>query len=1393
MESYHRTQKDRQANLNYLERDLTHDDHTRSGWAAGASLYSHDDYQDVCDFEKCIRLGLVGNVESFRRVCTEGKERREERSVPNNIVQENEMLQHKVLKIEMENIAQQKRLQQLEKMVMELAYNRSPTHVLDMNHHPPFGESRGINKVMEGEGVVSKNGDFSSRRTYEESEHCYTSDDERLSGDVASLMEEFDRKGRENGLVYGRSVADSDELDDVTCRESLSMNGSSKSTIHSEDVSSSPLPAFLTPSYHHSLSSNINPYSSENEPMISPQLCLTTPVLLTAAALREAEKHQGLVVKNETTNRFSCLSRISKGSDLPISSSFLDKSVNKPALTITLGSKVSPFSNLLAGIHQASNKGRTKSNNPGKSYWPGCEERSEAPHTPPAAKDSGGFLSPGSSVSGRVCKWSRSLRLPLLSPFPDSHCSDLDTHASDEEDLVVDEVVSLSMAGGNRQRSESFCSITGPCVPPDLLLDTRKIQDEEGVSLGEVREEDIMTEIAGELEDSMLLEDSPELIEDVMTPALHTQADVVDDTVKSTMKDEVKHRVKQEPQSGTEASMCETEHEEIESQVVNKKTLQGSRTLQIDGKDVKLPAGSIILAMVNESGSLVPLPQLPVPAQSLTRTVKVETHDEEIDIETVAEETPVLEAGDLDSLLAQFEASEAVNKSGNNNTKAVSKSSKQLKSVGLTSSVAGNRRSSGSGISSSSNLPQASPTHQNIKDALPKEIIEKIKASTKRKSTQMLPEPLVVRKGRGVKQQEVNPHRSKAHRVVSQSTTPQNTTDLRVPPPLDHDYCISSEKSKKNKHSESRAASNEGLFNKLPDYYTTIPRHDAKKQSISSDEGNDDGGKKDSGVESGDVSDASVETEERRKDGKDSRAVTRDWRNKENRDEGAGYNKDSNIDIYNKLPAYMTDIGNSKPKDDVEADGNGSDGEKEEEKMVEDKPEAKKIKRKLNLSEYRQRIQSTQSSRCPSPALTDTSQAPSGVTSLQVSELVGKMESAKTENLEKKQLDKPESDSSRHVAQDEEMEEGELKGDSESETPVKPHSGGTTTTGCLDNSTSAKLPKDLEAKSPEKSLSVLSLSYNSCSAGNFDGCWKSGSHGPSSRRWSSSSRSRSRSKSPVIIKKHSSRKHRSSRGKRRRTHRCSRSSQSPHSSSRRRWSRSRSRSRSKGRSCSSSSCSSTRSSSRSRSRSNSVKTRDRWVYSHRLASRERRRRSHSRSRSLSSSRYSRVTRSRSPVWGPNRQSRSPHHRLPLRPRRPEDEDRTRQVEERRVIYIGRISEGTTKGDLRRRFQKFGDIVDISVHFREHGDNYGFVTYKNRDEAYNAVEHGNDDPSVPRYDLCFGGRRAFCKVQYSDLDAQANNSQYVGAAVGVPVPARPPPSDSMDFDSLLRAAMKRKTR
>ncbi|XP_069187951.1 uncharacterized protein [Procambarus clarkii] len=1278
----------------------------------------------------------------------------------NNVVHENEMLKHKVFKIEMENVAQQRRLQILEKMVMELTCSRSPSHVLDIRRHPSFSESLGRDKFVElTEGIHRK----------DEFEQDCMNNGNQLSGDVASLMEEFDRKGRENGLVYGMthstcssSVTDSGDLEEargLRCPPSPCLTISSAC---SENVSRSPLPSFLTPSYQQSQNSNLNTYSDNDPRISSPQLCLTTPVLLTTEALKEAEKLQDCNQAFEPkSDQMPYVCSEAVASPLPASASVQGNFLGKSALTLTLGSKVSPFSNLLAGWHQAThNRTRNHSNN---DCWPIRREKFGNLEDEATSKE--GFSSPRSSVSGRIRNWSHSLRLPMLSPLTESRCSDLETQASDEEDLVVDEVISLSMAGGSRQRSESFCSIIGPCISPDLLLDTKKASEELGV------------------------------LQDTRGPTLKTE-----DLMLAEREEQELVCPVEDSKAGLEVTKY-IELEGIKSQVIEEKAVPGNKILHLDGKDVKLPAGSIVLAMVNESGSLVPLPQLQVTPQSLSCTLNTTAHekvfDEEIDIETVMERTPVLEAGDLDSLLAQFEASEAVNKPGGKCLEIVNerKNSEQPKSVGFVSSVESSKRPAASG-SVSSNALQASPTHQNIKDALPKEIIEKIKASTKRKSTKMLSEPLIVHKGRGVKQVDINQPHSKAHRAAPRTdtatstttTTQQSKTDVFVPAPLDHDYCCSPEKQKKNIPSENVSVVGDGLFNKLPEYYTAIPRWDTKKPSISSDDGQDDGGKKDSGVESGDVSDASIETEERKKESKDSINACEEWMNRQGEETKTNY-KD---DVYNKLPAYMTDIGNIKPKEEPEGDVN-SDREKERETIAADKPQVKVIKRKLNLSEYRQRIQSTQSSRCPSPAHTDFTQNAPSSTPLQVSELVGKMENVKTEKIEEERLEGSENNTSGHETVEDEMEEGELKGDSEPETTVNQDKENVST-GCVENLPTGitQTLKEIGIKTLDKSISVITKpSYSNSTSIIYDGRWKSTSR-TFARRWSSSSRSRSRSRSPAQTKKHGSRKHRS-RGKRRRTRRYSNSSQSPHSSSRRRWSRSRSRSLSRPRRRSSpSTCSSSCSSSRSRSRSSSVKTRDRWGYRF-----SRRSRSHSQSRSRSRSRsrsshYSRVSRSRSPLWGSRRRSRSPHHRLSSRSRRMEMTDRDRQVEERRVIYIGRISEGTTKADLRHRFQKFGDIVDISVHFREHGDNYGFVTFKSRDEAYNAVEHGNDDSSLPRYDLCFGGRRAFCRVQYSDLDAQANDSHYLGGPAEGPI-ARRNPGSSMDFDSLLRAAMSKKTR
>ncbi len=50
------------------------------------------------------------------------------------------------------------------------------------------------------------------------------------------------------------------------------------------------------------------------------------------------------------------------------------------------------------------------------------------------------------------------------------------------------------------------------------------------------------------------------------------------------------------------------------------------------------------------------------------------------------------------------------------------------------------------------------------------------------------------------------------------------------------------------------------------------------------------------------------------------------------------------------------------------------------------------------------------------------------------------------------------------------------------------------------------------------------------------------------------------------------------------------------------------------------------------------------------------------------------------------------------------------------------------------------------------DNYGFVTYYNNKDAFDAIENGSklrEQNELP-FDLCFGGRRQFCKTNYADL-------------------------------------------
>lgn len=110
---------------------------------------------------------------------------------------------------------------------------------------------------------------------------------------------------------------------------------------------------------------------------------------------------------------------------------------------------------------------------------------------------------------------------------------------------------------------------------------------------------------------------------------------------------------------------------------------------------------------------------------------------------------------------------------------------------------------------------------------------------------------------------------------------------------------------------------------------------------------------------------------------------------------------------------------------------------------------------------------------------------------------------------------------------------------------------------------------------------------------------------------------------------------------------------------------------------------------------------------------------------------------------------------------------------------GKIPEGTTRVQVREWFSRFGKIAEVSLHFRDAGENYGFVTFERAKDAYQAVERGNDDPELPKFQLCFGGRRQFCGQQWSDLDSQPEKD-YLRDAKGELV------KKDDDFDSLLKS-------
>ncbi|XP_064552563.1 uncharacterized protein srl [Drosophila montana] len=121
------------------------------------------------------------------------------------------------------------------------------------------------------------------------------------------------------------------------------------------------------------------------------------------------------------------------------------------------------------------------------------------------------------------------------------------------------------------------------------------------------------------------------------------------------------------------------------------------------------------------------------------------------------------------------------------------------------------------------------------------------------------------------------------------------------------------------------------------------------------------------------------------------------------------------------------------------------------------------------------------------------------------------------------------------------------------------------------------------------------------------------------------------------------------------------------------------------------------------------------------------------------------------------------------------------VEERRIVYVGRIEPDTTKELLRRKFLPYGSIKQITIHYKENGMKYGFVTFERAQDAFTAIDTSARDAQINMYDISFGGRRAFCRASYADLD-NAGINNYHSYVFPKAAPAAPQQEDS--FEALL---------
>ncbi|KAM7156832.1 peroxisome proliferator-activated receptor gamma coactivator 1-alpha isoform 2-T2 [Molossus nigricans] len=132
--------------------------------------------------------------------------------------------------------------------------------------------------------------------------------------------------------------------------------------------------------------------------------------------------------------------------------------------------------------------------------------------------------------------------------------------------------------------------------------------------------------------------------------------------------------------------------------------------------------------------------------------------------------------------------------------------------------------------------------------------------------------------------------------------------------------------------------------------------------------------------------------------------------------------------------------------------------------------------------------------------------------------------------------------------------------------------------------------------------------------------------------------------------------------------------------------------------------------------------------------------------------------------------------------RQRERQRQKAIEERRVIYVGKIRPDTTRTELRDRFEVFGEIEECTVNLRDDGDSYGFITYRYTCDAFAALENGYTlrRSNETDFELYFCGRKQFFKSNYADLDS--NSDDFDPASTKSKY-------DSLDFDSLLKEAQR----